>query len=169
MDCFFKEVDMIEESDTEVIVTLIDRWEMVGKAIPNSPLQWVQAPGFRNIFFGFSDMCGLDRVKISDILSHLHQHTFLNTERPELLACPSLGRRERMTTELSAPPIIDDSRPQSRAQSSRDTNNQNQWSSQPDSSTDETGTSTPIDPLDPPPARPPHAHLEQSGDIPRPL
>ena len=74
-----------------------------------------------------------------------------------------------MTTELSAPPIIDDSRPQSRDQSSRDTNNQNQWSSQPDSSTDETGTSTPIDPLDPPPARPPHAHLEQSGDIPRPL
>ena len=53
MDCFFKEVDMIEESDTEVIVTLIDRWEMVGKAIPNSPLQWVQAPGFRNIFLDF--------------------------------------------------------------------------------------------------------------------
>jgi len=53
MDCFFKEVDMIEESDTEVIVTLIDRWEMVGKAIPNSHAQRVQAPGFRNIFLDF--------------------------------------------------------------------------------------------------------------------
>jgi hypothetical protein len=43
---------MIEESDTEVIVTLIDRWT-VGKAIPNFPAQEVQAPGFRNIFWIF--------------------------------------------------------------------------------------------------------------------
>ena len=81
-----------------------------------------------------------------------------------------------MTTELSAPTILQDSRPQSRAQDSRDTNTQsssNQWS-QPDSSTDETGTSTPIDPLDPvppPPSqpRPPHSHLEEAHEIPRPL
>ena len=67
---------MIEAGDTEVILTLIDRWEMVGKAIPNSPAPAIQAPGFRNFIFGFSDMCGLDRVKISDILSleNIPQH-----------------------------------------------------------------------------------------------
>ena len=76
-----------------------------------------------------------------------------------------------MTTELHAEPILDDSRPASRAQNSRDansTNPSNQWS-QPESSTDETGASTPIDPLDPPPPRPPHAHLEESTAFPRPL
>jgi len=74
-----------------------------------------------------------------------------------------------MTTELHAPPIIDDSRPQSRTQS-RDT--PNQWSSQPESSTDDTGASTPIDPLEPaPPPRPHHdARLQEpGGEVPRPL
>ena len=46
---------MIEEGDTEVIVTLATGgpWEMVGKAIPNFPAQEVQAPGFRNFFLDF--------------------------------------------------------------------------------------------------------------------
>ena len=72
-----------------------------------------------------------------------------------------------MTTELRALPILEDSRPQSRAQN-RDADPANHWS-QPDSSADETGASTPIDPLDAQPPRPPHAHLEDSASIPRPL